>query len=654
MKTPFRVRSILLLLALGSSLHAYDRITYMVPMRDSVRLATDVAVPEGNAVPRPAILIRTPYGRKSVMEPLLLFILVDLKGYALVSQDLRGRGESEGLDSLFFSDGWGRVRDGYDAVEWTAGQPWCNGKVGTWGYSGLGIPEYLAAGTTPPHLLCCFVMVAASNLYEDAIFYGGAYQRALVDGWLSEVHNPELASFFIQHPNQDPSYDPVNLSARWDSVNVPILHMTGWHDIFVQGVINAFEGIQNRGGQGARGRQKLIVGPWEHNITQASTGQLTFPNSSFTAFFDLQVEWFDCWLKNVDNGADRIPAVQYYTMGDADRTDGPGNSWIRRDDWPPPARDLPLYLASGGRLTSEPPPVNDPPDFFEYDPEKPVPTVGGRNLNLRAGSYDQRSVESRSDVLVYTTPPLTDSLSVAGRVRAVLWAATDGIDTDFTAKLCDVYPDGRSMLIADGIVQARHRNTLKREEFLVPDQAYEFSVDLWSTAVTFVPGHSIRLDISSSNANRFEPNPNTGEPFRLNTGFRTAHQTVYHDAGLASALRLPVVGGSLSAVQIADAFLPQSVRLERNFPNPFNAETLIPVDMPAGWGERSGSAIRIEIADVTGRRIRQWILGTSGQGRILLRWRGDDESGNLMPSGVYLCRLTAGSVFQTQKITLMR
>jgi predicted acyl esterase len=635
----------------GVSLFAFTTQTIMMPMRDGVRLATDVHLPFGN-VPRPTILIRTPYGRGSGADDLLLFLLTDLKGYAVAIQDLRGRGGSEGIDSLFFSDGWGRVSDGYDAVEWTAGQPWCNGKIGTWGASGLGIPQYMAAGTNPPHLKCCLVIVAASNLYEDAIFYGGEYQKALVDGWLSAVKTTNLASFFIRHPNEDPCYDIVNLSTRYDSVRVPILHISGWHDIFVQGVINAFAGVQTYGGHGAAGKQKLIVGPWVHDITSASTGELTFPNSSYVQFLELQINWFDRWLKEADNGADRIPPVQYYAMGDADKPQGPGNRWISRNDWPPPSRDMPLYLSSGGLLRTEKPPATGQPEQFSFDPKNPVPTSGGKNLNIKAGSYDQRSVESRPDVLVFTSPPVTDSLSVAGRVFVTLWASSDGLDTDFTAKLCDVYPDGRSMLVADGIVQARHRNSFKKEELLEPGKMVEFTIDLWSTAVTFAPGHAVRLSVSSSNDPRFEPNPNTGEPFRSKNGiFRIAQQTVYHDLNHASALHLPVVSGGLSAVHRADHTVPAGFTLKQNFPNPFNSETVIPIFILDGLG-RTGAYV--EMMDVSGRRIRSWNLDGIGKGETFVRWRGDDENGLGVPSGIYFCRLVTGMKFQTVKITLLR
>ena len=628
-------------------------------MRDGVRLATEVYQPETSQPPWPTILIRTPYARHTAMDDIIAGLLTDVFQYALVIQSTRGRFGSEGVDSLFLSDGWGRTRDGYDAVEWIARQSWSDGKVGTWGASGYGITQYLAAGAAPPHLTCCLVIVAASNLYEDAIFYGGAYRKSLVDNWVTEQGSTYLLDFFVQHPDYEPRYDVVNLATRYDSVNVPIVHVAGWHDIFLQGQINAFCGIQEYGGPQAAGNQKLVIGPWVHDITASTCGELTFPNSSALDFFDLMFDWFDHWLKGVQNDVPQLPAIQYYLMGDADQPENiiPGNTWESREDWPPPATLTPFYFRQDGCLSTHPPDASEPPDAFDFDPDDPVPTVGGRNLFLQAGSADQRPVESRPDVLVYTTDPLSDPLTVVGRVTVTLWASSDAKDTDFTAKLCDVYPDGRSMLVADGIVQARHRNALTSQEFLTPGFIYAFPIDLWSTAIVFAPGHSIRLSISSSNAPRFETNPNTGEPFRQNTTTRVARQTVYHSAAFPSALYLPVTEGTGTEEPVAPATAsePRVPTLNPNFPNPFNDETSISLRFPnAETADWHGENARIEIVDLRGRCVKTWGIDPQPGDRITIPWHGDDQSGRRLPSGVYFCRLTAGGIIQTRKITLLR
>ena len=635
------------------NLYSYLEVTtLMVPMRDSVRLATDVHLPAGDSGPWPTILIRTPYSRQSITDEGIVTTLTENLKYAIVIQNTRGRFESEGADSIFFSDGWGRVRDGYDTVEWIAQQSWSNGKIGMWGASAYGITAYMAAGAAPPHLTCCLVMVAASNLYEDALFYSGVYRNSLVDDWLLSQGSEHLNDFFIQHPNYESVYDIVNLSTRYDSVNVPILHIGGWHDIFLQGQIHAFCGIQNRGRFSAAGKQKLIVGPWTHNMLSPFCGELTFPRSQDVDLIGLTMGWFDTWLKGIQNGMD-FPEVYYYLMGDADQTEGPGNRWFERNDWPPPSEQTSFYLRQGELLSTEKPTTFESPDAFVYDPQKWVPTLGGRNLNIPAGSYDQRPLESRADVLIYTTPPLIHPLTVVGPITVTLWASSDVLDTDFTAKLCDVYPDGRSMLVADGIIQARHRNSLRTEEFLTPGEITQFTIDLWSTAIVFAPTHRIRLSISSSNYPRFERNPNTGEPFRKNTHTRIAHQTVYHDAEHPSALMLPVTEGDpfhVFAVEMGPCILGQ------NYPNPFNKETSIPIHFPGEETEMGNPSPKVDvhIYNLLGQCVRSWRLSPHPDDRIIIPWRGEDHEGHPLSSGVYIVRLRFGKIVETRKIILLK
>jgi predicted acyl esterase len=640
-----RVRAILFLslVFVPSGVHSrMSRQTVMVPMRDGVRLATDIYLPTIQTGRLPCIFMRTPYGKGSGLESWMTE-LIELLQYAVAIQDMRGRYDSEGVDSVYFSDGWGRHRDGYDAVEWLAAQPWSNGKIGMIGASASGITQYFAAGAAPPHLSCCVVMVAASNLYEDAIFYGGEFQKALVTGWLEEIGDASLIPFFKSHHDSGPVYDTVNLTARFDSVNVPILHVSGWHDIFIQGVINAYSGIQDSGGPLARGRQKLLIGPWVHNIQSTQCGELTFPGSDVMAFLGDIINWYEFWLKG-KSSIQNIPTVRYYLMGDADRTGGPGNRWITDTSWPPASKTVPIYFRSGGGLTLEASGAAEPPEPFDFDPANPVPTAGGRNLSIAAGSYDQRSVESRGDVLVYTTEPLDDSLVVAGRVRVRLWAGSDALDTDFTAKLCDVYPDGRSMLVADGILQARHRNSLEREELLTPGNVNEFTIDLWSTAIAFTPGHRIRVSISSSNDPRFEVNPNTGEPFGAATRTAVALQTVYHDALHPSAVELPVLNGVPRQNSTMDLVLGQ------NYPNPFGGETRIPVFV-SKRDQMGTERILLEIVDILGRRVRHWRLAPENQ---ILLWDGTDGFSRPLPQGVYVGCIRSGSSVSAKKFVLLR
>jgi predicted acyl esterase len=629
------------------NIHA-NKQTVMIPMRDGVRLATDIYEPSGRRGRLPCILMRTPYGKDGGMEDWMV-VLIDLFQYIIAIQDMRGRHASEGADSVYFSDGWGNHRDGYDTVEWLAGRSWSNGKIGMFGASASGITQYLAAGAAPPHLTCCAAMVAASNLYEDAIFYGGEFRRSLVIGWLEEIKSAYLIPFFKDHHDDGPVYDPVNLTARFDSVNVPILHIGGWHDIFTQGVINAFVGVQETGGPKAKGNQRLIIGPWVHKIDTKTCGELTFPNSdAYILFLSEIFEWFDFWLKGKSMTKD-IPNVEYYLMGDADQPSGPGNRWITAETWPPESKTIPLYLRHGGELAFRKPVAFELSDAFDFDPANPVPTLGGRNLESPAGSYDQRAVESRGDVLVYTTESLADSVVVAGPVLVRLWAGSDALDTDFTAKLCDVYPDGRSMLVADGIVQARHRNSLEHEELLTPGNVYEFTIDLWSTAILFAPGHKIRVSISSSNYPRFEINPNTGEPFGNSTHTVIAHQTIYHDTEHPSAIELPVLNDIHTGVLAERQSLPTGFSLGQNYPNPFNAETVIPLFISEE--PNRNTEIHLEIVSALGRLVRHWRLA---KGHQTIRWEGTDDYSRPLPSGIYVYRLRCGSSIEAKKLILLK
>lgn len=641
-------------LAGGSALllkHASASEFVMIPMRDGTGLAADIYYPLIGEGLWPAVLVRTPYGRSlSGSETLVNQILTNvLSDYVLVIQDTRGRGGSEGLDSLYFSDGWGKNRDGYDTVEWIAAQAWSNGKVGMWGPSALGITQYLAAGARPPHLTCCCVLVATGNLYEDAIFYGGVYRQALVDGWLRSVDQDSLQEFFVEHPNYGPVYDIMNIFTRLDSIDVPILHIAGWHDIFLQGNIDAFAGLQERGGPNARGNQKLIIGPWVHDITAAQPGELYFPHATPLLFFNTMFQWFDHWMKGESNSVDTMAAVQYYVMGDADQPETLGNTWIESDVWPPEYTPVRFYLQPDSGLSSLGSAEDAPLDTFSFDPENPAPTLGGRNMNIDAGTYDQRPVEARPDVLTYTTDVLEDTVIIAGPVWVELHAGSDAPDTDFMASLCDVYPDGRSMLIADGAVQARHRHSLRDEELLEPGEITSYTIDLWSAAVAFGPGHRIRLNITSSNTPRFEVNPNTGEPFRRHTHTQIAHQCVYLDPEYPSALILPVLEGVDTAAPEHREHRLRTPALLANYPNPFNGWTSIPILLPDGKADGA-----LSIFNVRGQCVKRWTIRPSRGRMQTVRWNGRNEEGRTAPSGLYIVRLEIGALRESRKITLIQ
>jgi len=645
---PRTIKLALLVVLLHTPLSAYVKTTYMVAMRDGVKLATDVYLVDKSEKKWPAILIRTPYGKTSFLTPTSDFDSWVKLGYAVVVQDTRGRHDSQGIDSLFLDDGWGARQDGYDTVEWIAQQSWCNGKVGTWGASAFGITQYMMAGSAPPHLVCQFVEIAATNLYSQAVYAGGVFLENLVEGWLTIQGGRNLLPYIISRSRYDARWELLNLETRFSVVNVPIYHWGGWHDIFIEGTINGFVGLQRAGAIGARGKQKLLVGPWTHgNWDRTRQGELEFPNCKRDDLSEAQ-RWFEYWLLGKDNGIMSEPAVKYYMMG-ADENGAPGNEWRSEKDWPPAATPTPFYFHASGDLTTEKSASTQAARSYQYDPKKPVPTQGGRNLLMEAGPYNQRNLEGRTDVLIFTTPVLAQPLEIAGKITAKLWVSSSAKDTDFMVKLTDVYPDGRSMLVGDGALRARHRYSLWQEHFMIPDSSYLCEVDLWSTAINFNKGHRIRVAVSSSNASRFDPNPNTGKPFRADNQTLVATNTVYHDVNRPSHIVLPIAipGGSL-AVAERNAAAPRDFILEQNYPNPTFGETQIAYSLPRT------ATVRLRLFNLLGQEVRTLVDGLVPAGKHQVKWNGLDQNGQRVAKGIYFYRLETPGAATTKKLAVIK
>ncbi len=514
---------LLVALVLLLARRASARETLMVKMRDGVRLATDVYLPRGQG-PWPVILACTPYGKEGAGQEAEAWTE---RGYAVVAQDMRGRFASEGKDLAFFDCGWGERQDGYDTAVWILQQPWCNGKIGTTGASALGVTQHMLAGAEPPGLVCQHLIVAAPSLYQYGVRPGGVYRETMVDGWLMEEGWDE-ENLRLMRGNRlyNALWQQVDLLARLPAVKKvpPAVHVGGWFDIFSQGTMDAFARRQQHSG-----KQWLVMGPWPHGVGERQVGELTFPeNAAEMPVVARQDYWFAHWLKGEENGLEEQPAVHYYVMGACGEPGAPGNEWRTAASWPPPAREVPLYLRAAGLLSWEPPASEEAPEEYRHDPANPVPTIGGNNLNLPAGPMDQRPIESRPDVLVLTTAPLKEPLEVTGRVRVRPCFSTTAEDADLMARLCDVYPDGRSLLILDAAQRASHRRGDTELEPVVPGEIYELTIDLWSTSIVFNAGHRIRLVISSSNSPRFETNA------------LPATQRIYHDAQHPSCVLLPV------------------------------------------------------------------------------------------------------------------
>ncbi len=505
----------------------------MVQMRDGLKLATKIYFPEEGDGPWPILLSRTPYG-KGTREEHEKFLS---KGIIVIIQEVRGTGDSEGTFDLLASSGWGEKQDGFDTVEWIMAQPWCNGKIATFGGSAVGHTQILLAGTGPGGLVGQHIIVASIGSYRT-YYKGGVFRKLFVEtitGWYRG--QDQVLNTVRSHYTYDDYWKTQNLAERADRVNWPVLLKTGWFDLGLQGAIDTYNTIRSRGGSKARNQVCLTICPCGHGI---EAGQFKFPEEIISLLDEVPYEDYFHWL--LDSPApDKIPAIKYFTMGENPIGNSPGNEWKTSQTWPPEnSRLIPFYLAANDNLKqkkSEPSKVN-----FVYDPKNPVPTNGGQVAFNLLGAFDQSESEKREDVIVFSTPILKEPVEVTGRMTAVLYVSTSAVDTDFTTKICDVYPDGRSMMLTRSIRRLSFRNSYEKHELATPGKIYKLEIDLLSTSMVFNTGHRIRVDISSSNSPWLEPNPNTGVPNDSIEHSIKANQTIYLGGDHASYINLPIVG----------------------------------------------------------------------------------------------------------------
>ncbi len=621
------------------------KTTVMVPMRDGVLLATDIYAPD-DTLKHPVLLYRTPYNKdRDKFEENLLNFWVG-KGYIFVDQDCRGRFASQGVDSTFLTDGWGPLQDGYDTIDWIVKQPWSNGKVGMLGASAIGITTYWEAAALHPALKCAIAFVAPSDFYHEVVFPGGEFRKSLVENWIHGQGSDYMIDFFGGHRFYDSLWDLMNLHTRSHLMKTPIIHVGGWYDCFSEGTVAEFEDLSK---QPQAGPQFLIMGPWIHQTTTTDkpVGELTYPDAALPNVFFL-FNWLDYWLQGRQNGVLSTPKVQYYVMGDPDRPDGPGCGWIYANSWPGPhVKEIPFYLNANGTLAAEPNAKLDSLSY-DFDPRKPVPTVGGNNLTIPAGPRDQRAVTNRSDVLLFQTDELSAPVWVEGIVRAKLFVASNRKDTDFTLKLIDRYPDGRQMLVTDAIVRARFRRGDRKKDvaFLTPGQMDSVEIKLPPTAIVFNSGHRIMIAVSSSNYPRFDVNTNTGGPLWNDPDTLNAHNTILVGGHAASRLFLPVE--PLPSRVVEGQRSPRKFVLNQNYPNPFNPSTEIEFTIP--WN----SQVTLTVFDALGRKIKILAAGMYHSGTFRVRWNGRNEAGNPVPSGVYFYRLRTKKRLLTRKMLLLR
>jgi putative CocE/NonD family hydrolase len=591
----------------------------MVPMRDGIRLATDVYLPRaaaGAAPSRlPAIMERTPYGKAGAAGSAGFFAG---HGYVAIAQDVRGRYLSEGHWTPIKDDG----NDGFDTAQWIAAQPWSDGTLGTIGTSYGGAVQHALAISHPAQLKAMIPVDAMSNFGRYGVRHNGAFELRWFN-WVFTLGNaagtpsaaaastraasdpamaPALAEMGLHvqdyvralplKPGSTPlkfapdyeawlieamrhgDYDDfwkdhgasvVDHLAEWK--DVPAYHVTGWYDSWGTQVAN-LNYIELS--KAKKSLQRLIVGPWIHGAqTRSFAGEAQFTPDAALDFNPWRLRWMDRWLKGIDTGVDREPPVRLYVMGGGDAHKTPegrvfvGGHWRDEMEWPlARTAATPYYLRANGTLSPRAPGAENPSEYA-FDPAHPVPTIGGsvssQGTLMFQGAADQRCrkdfwlcaddrpLSARRDVLVFQTPPLDRDVEVTGRLVVTLWAATDGPDTDFTAKLVDVYPPshdfpaGIDLGVADSIVRGRYHDGPGAADLLKAGKPYEFTIEMYPTSLVFARGHRIRVDVSSSNFPRFDVNPNTGEPLNGNTRVRVAHNTVFHDRRHPSRIILPVI-----------------------------------------------------------------------------------------------------------------
>lgn len=545
----------------------------MIAMRDGVRLATDMYFPSDEGLgpatgPFPLLLSRTPYskqrtgmeGRASAQDQA---VRAAVRGFAVAIQDTRGRYASEGAFRSMQDDG----PDGWDALEWLGNQPWCSGRIGMYGVSYLGATQMMLVPLQPPHLVAAFSEQPSSDEFTDRTFHSGALTLANVQGWainssgeqvnqrlpehLRQQAEKELAEYralgaralerlpltdvpwlrlvpglwqdVLDHVEDPTFFDANNVRSKLQQIAVPIYHLGGWFDPFLRNTLDHYKGASV-----PSPNQRLIIGPWTHGgMSASSAGQTEFPDAAFDDF-GYALEWHDRWLRNgAGHPAQEYPVI-LYVMG--------ANRWRAEDAWPVPGAHLTrYYLQSGGVLSAETPP-GAPPDTFQYDPRDPMPSP-------EMGRNDVSALLTRSDVLVYSTPPLSEPVEVTGEVGATLYAATTAADTDWMVRLVDIQPDGRAFHVVDGISRARYRHSRTEPSPLTPGAVERYAINLWATSLVFAPGHRIGLVISSSNFPKYDRHPNVYADLRKTTerDFISATQTIHHSPEFPSAVHLPIV-----------------------------------------------------------------------------------------------------------------
>ncbi|NKB71696.1 MAG: CocE/NonD family hydrolase [Candidatus Latescibacteria bacterium] len=533
-----------------------EQLEVLVPVSDGTLLATNIFLPDGDG-PWPTVLERTPYDKGGADNKWGHFLAE--RGYVYVVQDVRGRFGSGGDFVPPRAEG----QDGFDVQTWVAAQTWCDGNIGTIGDSYGGFTVWQPAPYGCPAVKSMLTGITGASFY-DIVYQQGAIHLAQGTLWTLSMTDPpgfdgatrnveatlnllplsrlDVAATgrkipFLQdvlaHPRRDEYWEPV-AADRYEQIDIPVLHVGGWYDMYGINTVKDYEGMVTRGpSEKSRRAQRLLMGPCGHGASpDGKFGDLDFGPHSFPDKRQIYLQWFDSTLKGMEMGPQ--PPVRIFVMGE--------NAWRDEEEWPLERTQYTEYGLSseegantrfGDGLLSRSAADIAATDTFTYDPADPVPTVGG--------AMDQREVEKRSDVLVYTTPVLEQAVEVTGHIKLVLYASSDAPDTDFTAKLVDVHPMGYAQNLTDGIVRASFRESDTAPSPIVPGQIYRYEIDVGVTSNLFHAGHRIRLEVSSSNFPRFDRNQNTGHAYAQDAELAAARQTIYHGGVQASHLTLPVI-----------------------------------------------------------------------------------------------------------------